>query len=453
MAAHFTASEVRRALGISAGPAVAGDFSSVSTDTRDLQPGALFVALRGERFDGAEFVELAERLGAAGAVVAESSEHSARALPLFAVPDTTAALGDLARYYRRRCGARVVGITGSSGKTTVKEMLAHAVGSERRVHSTRGNLNNQVGVPLSILSAEEDAEVWVLELGTSEPGEIERLTEIAEPDDAVITTVGPAHLEGLGDVSGVLEEKLDLIRGAAASGFAVVGELPEVLPARAREVRPDVVTAGLGPASDFRPSGWHVGAEHAAFTLAGMDYAVPVGGEHHLRDALIAAAAATGLGVSPGGVARGLADYRPVGLRGALVQVGQLTIVADCYNANPESFAAAIRYCAESFPGRRLAAVVGSMLELGEAESGAHAEVAADLLSAGFTFVVALGAFGAACEALDPPEDATVLCGADVQAAVEALAGRLEGDELLLVKASRGMRLERVIDSLTGGDA
>jgi len=452
MAARFTSSEVRQALGLAAAESV-GHFSSVSTDTRDLQPGALFVALRGERFDGAEFVELAERLGAAGAVVADSSDHTARALPLFTVPDTTAALGDLARHYRRRCGARVVGITGSSGKTTVKEMLAHALGSEKRVHSTRGNLNNQVGLPLSILAAAEDAEVWVLELGTSEPGEIERLTAIAEPDDAVITTVGPAHLEGLGDVTGVLEEKLDLIRGASASGCAVVGELPEDLPTRAREVRRDVVTAGLGPGSDFRPSEWDVGPEQARFTLAGVDYSVPVGGEHHLRDALIAAATATGLGVSPEGVARGLAQYRPVGLRGALIQVENLTVVADCYNANPESFEAAIRYCSDVFPGRRLAAVVGSMLELGTAEAAAHAEVAAELVRAGFTFVVALGAFQPAFQAMSLPEGVRVLNPTTVQAAADALAGELQGDEVLLVKASRGVKLEGVIDSLTGGDS
>ena len=452
MAARFTASEVCQALGLPTGEAVT-DFSSVSTDTRDLQPGALFVALRGERFDGAEFVELAERLGAAGALVSGGADHAEVAFPVFTVPDTTAALGDLARFHRRRCGARVVGVTGSSGKTTVKEMLAHAVGSERRVHASRGNLNNQVGLPLSILAAEEETDVWVLELGTSEPGEIERLTAIAEPDDAVITTVGPAHLEGLGDVTGVLEEKLDLIRGASTSGCAVVGELPEVLPTRAREVRGDVVTAGLGPGSDFRPSDWHVGPEQARFRLAGVDYAVPVGGEHHLRDALIAAATATGLGVSPAGVARGLAGYRPVGLRGALIQVRKLTIVADCYNANPESFAAAIRYCSEGFPGRRLAAVVGSMLELGTAESAAHTEVAADLLRAGFTLVVALGAFQAAFQAMDLPEGVTVLYPSTVQAAAEELAERQQGDEVLLVKASRGMKLERVIDSLTGGDA
>ena len=452
MAARFTAAEVCQALGLPRDGRI-GDFSSVSTDTRDLQPGALFVALRGERFDGTDFVERAERLGAAGAVVPASSGGPAVDFPLFSVPDTTAALGNLARFYRRRSGARVVGVTGSSGKTTVKEMLACAIGSEKLVHATKGNLNNQVGLPLSILAAEEGADVWVLELGSSEPGEIWRLTSIAEPDDAVITTVGPAHLEGLGDVSGVLEEKLALLQGSSRAGCAVVGELPEALPAGARQVRPDTVTAGLGPTCDFRPSEWHVGATRVDFVHAGTDYSVPVGGEHHLRDALIAAATADGLGVSPAGVAEGLTGYRPIGNRGALIQVGQLTIVADCYNANPESFAAAIRYCSESFPGRRLVAVAGSMLELGSAEEHAHTDVAADLLRCGFSLVLAIGAFQAAFQSLSLPEGVTVRYPPSVEGASEELAERLRGDEVLLVKASRGMRLERVIDALTGGEA
>ena len=167
----------------------------------------------------------------------------------------------------------------------------------------------------------------------------------------------------------------------------------------------------------------------------------------------IAAATATGLGVSPAGVARGLAEYRPVGLRGALIQVENLTVVADCYNANPESFAAAIRYCSDAFPGRRLAAVVGSMLELGEAESAAHAAVAADLVRAGFTCVLALGAFQPAFQSLSLPEGVRVLNPATVQDAADALAAELKGDEVLLVKASRGVKLEGVIDSLTGGGA
>lgn len=451
MAARFTAAEISRALDLPEdGPA--REFSSVSTDTRDLHPGALFVALQGERFDGADFVEQAERLGAAGAVVPVSAAGPAVGFPVFTVADTTAALGNLARYYRRRCGVRVVGVTGSSGKTTVKEMLARALGSEKHVHATEGNLNNQVGLPLSILGAEEGSQVWVLELGTSEPGEIRRLTSIAEPDDAVITTVGAAHLEGLGDVSGVLEEKLDLLRGASTAGCAVVGELPEDLPRAAREVRSDVIVAGLGPDCEFRPSEWDVGSTWARFTHAGTDYSVSVGGEHHLRDALIAAATAQGLGVSPQGVAEGLAGYRPIGFRGALVEIGSLTIVADCYNANPESFAAAIRYCSEAFPGRRLAAVTGSMLELGSAEAPAHAQVAADLLRSGFSLVVALGAFQPAFQDLSLPDGVTVLCPPSVEVAAAVLADRLNGDEVLLVKASRAMKLERVIDSLTGGE-
>lgn len=452
MPARFTASEVCRVLGLP-DEAPARDFSSVSTDTRSLEPGALFVALRGDRFDGADFVEEAERLGAAGAVISQSSTVAPLDLRVFVVSDTTAALGDLARFHRRRSGARVVGITGSSGKTTVKEMLALALATERQVHATEGNLNNQVGLPLSILASGDESDVWVLELGTSEPGEIERLTSIAEPDDAVVTTIGPAHLEGLGDVAGVLEEKMALVRGASSAGHAVVGELPESLPARAREIRPDVITAGLGPDCDFRPSDWRVGAERSEFTVEGTDYVVPVGGEHHLRDALIAAAVATGLGVSPDGVAGGLAAYRPVGLRGALIQAGSLTIVADCYNANPESFGAAINYCRDAFPGRRLAAVVGSMLELGTAESSAHRQVADDMLAAGFSLVVAVGAFQEAFRSTAVPEGVTVLHADSAPEAAEAVAGRLRGDEVLLVKASRGVKLEGVVDVLAGRGA
>jgi UDP-N-acetylmuramoyl-tripeptide--D-alanyl-D-alanine ligase len=452
MPARFTVSEVCHALGLPDREAPGG-FSSVSTDTRSLEPGALFVALRGERFDGAEFVGRAERQGAAGAVVHAGSSETPVGFPVFSVPDTTVALGDLARFHRRRSGARVVGITGSSGKTTVKEMLALALGSERRVHATEGNLNNQVGLPLSILAAEEGSDVWVLELGTSEPGEIRRLTYIAEPDDAVVTTIGPAHLEGLGDVSGVLEEKMDLLRGASRSGRAVVGELPESLPARARDIRPDVITAGLGPACDFRPSEWRVGAERSEFTVAGADFVVPAGGEHHLRDALIAAATATGLGVSPGGVAEGLASYRAIGLRGALLHAGTLTIVADCYNANPESFGAAIRYCADGFPGRKLAAVVGTMLELGSSEADAHAHVAAALVAAGFKLIVAVGAFQEAFRSASVPESVTVLYPASAGEAGDLAASHLEGDEVVLVKASRGVRLETVVETLAEGGA
>ena len=448
MSARFEGHEVRRALGI-ANSSSRVRFDSVSTDTRQLHKGALFVALSGERFDGHEFLPRAARKGAAGAVVEEGHALPDLDLEWFVVPDTLRALGDLARCYRRRCAARVIGVTGSSGKTTVKEMLAGMLRAERSTHATSGNLNNQIGVPLTILDAPPDTDFWVLEMGSNAPGEIARLASIAEPDDALVTTVGPAHLEGFGDESGVLREKLALVRAATLAGSIVVGERPDVLGAAAAEVRPDVVVAGLEPSADWHPDRWEIGAESAWFERAGTRYEVPVGGEHHLRDAVLAAAMADAVGIGSGAVAEGLAAYRPVGMRGALRQLGELTVVADCYNANPESFEAAIQYCVNAFPGRRLAAVVGSMLELGSQSAAAHERIAMSLIEAGFSRVVALGEFQPAFDALSGVTNGTCITAVARPAdAVTTLASELTGDEVVIVKASRGERLERVVEGL-----
>jgi UDP-N-acetylmuramoyl-tripeptide--D-alanyl-D-alanine ligase len=424
-------------------------YTSVSTDTRALEPGALFVALQGERFDGADFLMEAATAGARGAVVPRGRERPDLDMEWFPVDDTTAALGALARRHRTGCAARVVGITGSSGKTTVKEMVALAVAEAFRTHSTSGNFNNRIGLPLSILSAPADAEVWVLELGTSAPGEIARLTDITAPDDAVITTVGPAHLEGFGDLEGVLNEKLDLVRGASPAGLVVVGESPDSLPPAARAIRPDAMVAGLGEGADYRPEGWSLAPHEVVFERSGVACRVPAGGEHHLRDALIASAVAEGMGVAPEAAARGLGRYRPLGMRSSVRQSGALTVVADCYNANPESFAAAISYCEGSFPDRRLAAVVGTMLELGSSTEAAHRTVAQELVDAGFELIVALGEFGPAFCALGSVRNGTTVAYPEsAEEAWRALRGGLDGDEVVLVKASRGVQLETVVERL-----
>jgi UDP-N-acetylmuramoyl-tripeptide--D-alanyl-D-alanine ligase len=448
MSARFDGHEVRRALGLPPSPDRIR-FESVSTDTRELRKGALFVALSGDRFDGFDYLDRAAKKGALGAVVPEGRPLPALDLRWFRVPDTTRSLGDLARAYRRRCGARVIGVTGSSGKTTVKEMLACAIGSEHRVHATDGNFNNLIGVPLTILAAAPDAEVWVLEMGSNAPGEIARLAAIAEPDDALVTTIGAAHLEGFGDESGVLREKLALVRSARPAGSVIVGERPSLLGRSAREIRADARVAGLGEDADWRPDRWGMEAKDAWFERSGTRYAVPAGGEHHLRDAILAAAMADSIGVSAAAVAKGLEAYRPVGMRGALRQLGKLTIVADCYNANPESFAAAIDYCVRAFPGRRLTAVVGSMLELGSHSDTAHDQVARSLLEAGFDPVLALGEFGPAFDRLSTPANGTrVKRVTSPASAIETLRSKLSGDEVVLVKASRGERLERVVEGL-----
>ena len=450
MPASFAAIELHGLFGEPTG-APPPYFDSVSTDTRTLEPGALFVALQGENYDGLRFVADAQGLGAAGAVVPRGADLAdlPEGFPLFGVGDTRRALGDLAALYRRRVQARVIGITGSSGKTTVKEMISRALSGERTVHATEGNLNNQVGVPLTILAAPDEADVWVLEFGSNAPGEIRRLTEVAAPDDAVITTVGPAHLEGFGDTAGVLDEKLDVVRGAAADGGVVVGELPVELPRAARQVRPDTVIAGLGPHADFRPDAFETAARLVSFDKDGVRFSAPVGGEHHLRDLLIAAAVAELNGVSPQSAARGLATYRPYGMRGELREMGKLIVLADCYNANPESFVAAIDFCAESFSGTRLTAVIGSMLELGDEEASAHEEIADRLLDAGFDLIVTTGAFRSAFEQSDRTAGPAIVIPADdAGSATNALLSRLAGDELVLVKGSRGARLEGVVERL-----
>lgn len=456
MTASFTAPEVREALAIHA-PADGGlrdddpglRFTSVSTDTRELDPGALFVALRGENHDAMDFLEEAEAAGADGAVVRAGRDLSGLEMALYPVAEPRRALGELAAFHRRRSDARAVAITGSSGKTTVKEMLSSALGGDPAVHRTPGNWNNRVGLPLTILGAPAEAEVWVLELATSAPGEIARLAEIAGPDDALVTTVGPAHLEGLGDVEGVLAEKLAVIEAASSAGRVVVGDRPPELPRAARQIRPDALVAGTGPDADYGPDASRVGSDRVAFRRDDVTFEVEAGGEHQLRDALMAAAMARALGRSPEEVASGLASYRPLGLRGAVRRYGELTVVADCYNANPESFAAAIDWCRSTFADRRRVAVVGSMLELGDASEQAHRDVARRLAESSFEVVAATGLFRQAAEGLDGhAPDVEVVTARDNEALWERLRERLRGDEVVLVKGSRGAHMEDVVERL-----
>ena len=440
--------EMRVALDLPPSEGPGRRFHGVSTDSRAIGPGALFVALRGARSDGAEFLADAARAGATGAIVPAGREDPSLPLEYFPVADPLDALARLAARARGKTAARVVAITGSSGKTTVKEMIALALSGECRVYRTEGNLNSRVGLPLTILRAPVDSEVWVLEVGASEPGEIRALARIVAPEDAVVTTTGPAHLEAFGDESSVLDEKLHLARCASPAGALVVGELPPALPAAARDIRADVIVAGLGETATYRPDRVEIGAERIAFESEGVWVEAPVGGEHHLRDALIATALATRLGVSLESVARGLRGYAPLGHRGAVHQVGGLTVLADCYNANPESFRAAIAHCRDLFPGRRLAAFVGSMLELGTYEEEAHREVAEHLLESGFVLVAATGAFAEVELDTARANGVRLLRAATPADAWEGFAGELRGDEVILVKASHGARLDGVVDRL-----
>ncbi len=450
----MTSSVIRAALELPECDTTAREYRGASCDSRSLQPGELFVALSGQRCEGADFLPHAASQGAPGAIVRAGQEDPSLPLEYFGVSDPLEALRALAAHMRRDTPVHVVAITGSSGKTTVKEMVACILGEISSVYRTPGNLNSQVGLPLTILRAPENVDIWVLEIGASEPGEVKRLTGIAAPDHSIITTVGEAHLDEFGDVEGVLEEKMELARGTSKEGVLVVGDQPGILATAASALRPDAIVAGIEPQATYQPDEYNVTANEVEFTRNGQNVTLPVGGEHHLRDALIAAALTEALGTPLKVVARALKQYKPLGMRGSMRSIGGLAVLADCYNANPDSFRAAIAQCREVFDGRRRVVFAGSMLELGCFEASAHEDILHELLRADFEVIAATGLF-AAVECTHA-EQVQIIQETDPYAAWEKFAESLQGDELVLVKGSRGAGLEWVIERLElrfGGEA
>lgn len=433
---------VREALDLPAGEERRA-FRGVSTDSRTTKSGDLFVALPGERFDGTDFVADAAEAGAVGAVVERYPGDVPEDLELFIVDDAQEALGALAHYRRRYLDPRVIGVTGTSGKTTTRELIAAVLGPE--AYSSPGNYNNLIGLPLAILGAPETAPVWVLELASNQPGEIRRLGEIAEPDCGVITTVGEAHLEGLGDLAGVLEEKLSLLDTVRPEGVAVVGDSPPELSEAARAAFAHVVVAGLEPEAGVRPESWSVSAHGLRWRWHGVEFRTDMVGTHILRNAMLALAVADWLGVPAQEAAPRVHEVRPLPMRNEVRGVGQMTLLIDCYNANPGSFGAAIDVSKGLADRGRRVAVVGTMLELGGESRRLHSRVAREIAAAGFDLVVATGQF---VEAFAPMVESCgdrLILEEDPMEAYPVLAERLTGDEVVLLKASRGIELERLV--------
>jgi len=461
---HFpwTDATVRRALGLRMELVEREvEYGSVSTDSRTTESGDLYVALVGDRFDGHDFVTDAFSRGARGAVVSRPSAGEADGR-LYPVEDTLLALGALAAHRRRSLDAPVVAITGSSGKTTTKEMTAAALGASLRVHATAANLNNRIGMPLTLLAAPDDAEAVVLELGTNEPGEIRALAQIARPDIAVITTVGESHLEKLGSLEGVFEEKLDLLRCLAEGGRCVVGDEPAELAERALDLCSTVRIAGWSERAVDRPEGAEADVfGRYEFDWRGARVTLPLAGRHAVSNAMIALAVADLLGVSAGDAASGLGTTDVGSLRGEFRRIGNLTVIVDCYNANPQSVRASLDLLEAQGEASQKVAVLGTMLELGDASSQLHRDVLRSVLGREVDLVVATGGFAEAAEAIGAVEsDDDVESGAagtprviaadSWQEAYPDLLTRLRGDEVVLLKASRGIALEGILPMLSG---
>ncbi|MFV2006436.1 MAG: UDP-N-acetylmuramoyl-tripeptide--D-alanyl-D-alanine ligase [Longimicrobiales bacterium] len=447
----WTDERVRAALGL---PVDSGGgerpFTRVSTDSRNVEAGELFVALEGGHFDGHDYVVEALEKGASAAVVSRSLDRVDPGA-VYEVDDTLVALGRLASHRRVALNASIVAITGSSGKTGTKDLTRGALEGSLRVHATYGNLNNRIGLPMTLLAAPDEAEVVVLEMGTNEPGEIGALAVIAEAQIGVITTISETHLEKLESLDGVLTEKLSLLRGLAAGGQAVVGDEPSELPDAARKLHPTCRVAGWtdGADADLRPDRPEMDLEGCwGFHWKGHPVSLEAPGRHTVRNAMLALTVADMLDVAPDRAAEGVSRVQPTGMRGEVRRLGGLSLILDCYNANPQSTRAAVDLLAD-LSARERVLFLGTMLELGDHSDELHHRVLSYACAGRVETVVATGEFAKAARS-DPALQAWqgLLVRDDPEVAYADLRSRLEGDEIVLLKASRGVELERLVPML-----
>jgi UDP-N-acetylmuramoyl-tripeptide--D-alanyl-D-alanine ligase len=447
----WTDAMVREALAIATATATADvTFTSISTDSRKIDDGALFVALKGEHFDAHDFI--ADLKGARGAVVQRVPANAPDTIVYYEVPDTLAALGQLGLYRRRQLGAKLCAVTGSNGKTTTKEILRAMLSARYRVHATTGNLNNLIGTPLTLLAAPDDTEVIVAELGTSAPGEIARLAQIVEADAAVVTAISEEHLEGLGDLRGVLEEETALLPSLPKDGLAVVADEPPELAIAARAKASRVAVAGWSDRADAGLRADRVDLDangNVTFRWQNHDVSVPLRGRHNARNALIALGIALHFGVDANAAIAQLATLKPAKMRGEVLEyAGGGKVIVDCYNSNPASLSAAIDLLA-SMPhhGPRVA-IVGSMLELGSTSRQLHEKAADEIVARDLDVVVATGEFADAFQRFAAHMREGLIVARDPLDAFELLTPRLAGNELILLKGSRGVALERLLPAI-----
>ena len=425
------------------------EFGRVNQDTRKLAAGELFVAIKGGNFDGHDFMPQAEKLKAAGALV---ERHQALGLSQVVVPDARKALGVYAAAWRKQFSLPLIGVTGSNGKTTLKEMIASILRQRGATAATRGNMNNDIGMPLTLLELDASDRYAVIEMGTNHPGEIEYLARLAAPTVGVVTNAGPAHLEFLKDVAGVAHEKGAMYRCLGADGVAVINADDQYAPLwREMAGSRRVVTFGFGSHADFHPmsgvlrqdgeGGWQF---RMVSPQGEADLSVSLPGRHNVANALAAAAAALSAGASLDDVRAGLAEAPATAGRLIVVRgIDGCRLIDDSYNANPLSLTAAIEF-AVSFKGQSWLAL-GDMGELGGSAVRLHAESGARARELGIERLYAIGnhsrhaveAFGPGARWFD-----------DVNGLTRALRADLTPDVTLLVKGSRSMRMERVVEAL-----
>jgi UDP-N-acetylmuramoyl-tripeptide--D-alanyl-D-alanine ligase len=440
----WSESEVREALGLAPPTGESIRFSGISTDSRDIPPRALFVALQGERFDGHDYLEAVAAAGATGAIV-RLGTRAVLGLTLFAVPDPLRAFGQLARAQRRKLSGPVVAVTGTNGKTSTKEMLAAVLGTRYRTYATRANLNNLIGVPLTILEAPSDTEALIVEAGANVPGEIAQYRQIIEPSITVVTNAVIGHLQGFGSLAGVIEEKLSLTQGVP---LAIVGVDPPALADGARQRAQRVRTAALSGA-DLVPDKVVLDASaKPVISISGHTFVLPVRGLHQADNAIRVWAVSEAMQLDRAAAAQALEQFVIPEGRGELIELGGMTILNDSYNANPQSFRATIATAAAIRGNRRLVFVAGTMRELGSSSTALHQEIAEALVDLHPELLAVVGDFVPALEPYAGALRHRLVTAPDPLSLVPLLVQHLRGDEVIVLKASRGVALERILPAL-----
>lgn len=433
------------------------DFTGVTTDSRAVKPGELFVALKGGNFDGHDYCVKAAELGAAGVVVSHDVEGLPAGVAVFKVEDTLLAYQQLAHAYRlKQQGLKVFAITGSNGKTSTKDLLAACLGAKYKVVKTQGNFNNEIGLPKTLLSIQPDTDIAVVEMGMRGLGQIAELCRIAEPDSGLITNVGETHMELLGSMKNIGKAKSEIVVDLPSDGFAVLNGDNEYVLAAAGKTKAQVVYFGLGENCDYRGSDIVTSALGTTFTCtekkSGKSVSVRLQliGEHNVYNALSAIAGAACYGVPLEDSAKALATARLTGSRQEIIYIGDITFINDAYNASPASMEAALKTLAEAKKAAhgavRTIAVLADMLELGAISEDAHRRVGRWAVENGVDYVLTYGP-----EAAYISEEVKKLGGetchyADRQGAADKLRQLATAGDIILLKGSNSMQVGKMLE-------
>ena len=423
-----------------------------SIDSRTVAAGELFFAVKGDRFDGHDFVGSALEKGAVAAVVRKDQLHRySDKSRLLAVDDTLAGLQVLATAVRKLWGKPLVGVTGSAGKTTTKEAIAHVLASKSRVLKSEGNFNNHFGLPLMILKLEPEHDEAVIEMGMSHAGEIRALAKIARPEIGVVTNVAPVHLEFFDSVAGIARAKYELIESLPANGTAVLNADDEYVSQFGRGFKGRVVTYGMRAIADVRAENVRTrgaeGSEFDVLTVEGREHAaLPLVGEHNILNALAAVAVGLVRGLKPAEAVGALASLAPPDKRGQVLQLGNITVINDCYNSNPKALNAMIDALAAMQAGRRIV-VAGEMLELGPTGEEMHRSAGRHLAETKIDVLVGVRGMAHAMVEAAKQAGATTQFVATPEEAGEWLSRETRDGDVVLLKASRGVKLEKALET------